>query len=81
MLGRSGASTYGSSWNVRMSAIGPALDLPFANTRAVSHSPVWIFTHASYRANAVGLDVALDDRQEGAGASTAATKLNGWPTM
>ena len=81
-VGRSGASRYGSSWSVRMSAIGPALDLPFENTSAESHSPVWIFTHASYSANAPSASTWLSTIGGHApSASTAATKLNGWPTM
>ncbi len=80
--GHNGATTYGSSWVVRIWSIGPAVVLPLANTTAVSHSPVCSLIHASYSASAPSPSTC-DSTIGGQApmASTADTKLNGWPLM
>ena len=80
MSGQSGATRYGSSWSASSSRSSPGDDLPNPYTSAVSTSPCWSRTHASYSANAPSISTC-DSWMGGHApiASSAATNENGAP--
>ena len=78
--GQSGASEYGSVCSVMISWRSPVDDLPKPYTSALSTSPVWIATQASYSAHAESISTWLS--RIGGHAPTASrpiTKANGPP--